>query len=132
MKMEILLEPTSNKLLVESFKDGDGNGVTSVKASANSDIINFFTSAQNGDTLQDDFYDGTLTSVKMVLHDIAYNLRMEYFPKRRCSEQGRTRSRIMIKKIDKRLYKRCLMRNLEKLVVGREYGEDLRLLERTI
>ncbi|GJW95018.1 hypothetical protein Tco_0174690 [Tanacetum coccineum] len=29
MKMEILLEPTSNKLLVESFKDGDGNGVSS-------------------------------------------------------------------------------------------------------
>ncbi|GKE05419.1 hypothetical protein Tco_1397437, partial [Tanacetum coccineum] len=61
MKMEILLEPTSNKLLesndgaiLQSFKDGDGNGVTSVKASANSDIINFFTSAQNGDTLQDD------------------------------------------------------------------------------
>ncbi|GJX44953.1 hypothetical protein Tco_0261629 [Tanacetum coccineum] len=30
MKMEILLEPTSNKLLVESFKDGDGNGVSIV------------------------------------------------------------------------------------------------------
>ncbi|GJS12583.1 hypothetical protein Tco_0407055 [Tanacetum coccineum] len=54
MKMEILLEPTSNKLLVESFKDGDGNGVTSVKASANSVIIFFFTSAQDGNRLLDD------------------------------------------------------------------------------
>ncbi|GJR51877.1 hypothetical protein Tco_1402398 [Tanacetum coccineum] len=80
----------------------------------------------------DEFYkfcDGTLTSVRIVLHDIASNLRMEYFPKRRCSERDMIRSRIMIKKIDKRLYKRRLMRNLEKFVGGREYGEDLRLLE---
>ncbi|GJR75260.1 putative reverse transcriptase domain-containing protein [Tanacetum coccineum] len=61
MKMEILLEPTSNKLLVGSFKDGDGDGDThyershkGVKASANSDIVYFFTSAQDGDPLQDD------------------------------------------------------------------------------
>ncbi|GKD33722.1 hypothetical protein Tco_1249231, partial [Tanacetum coccineum] len=44
------------------------------------------------------FCDGTLTSVRMVLHDIASNLRMEYFLKRQCSERDRTRSRIMIKK----------------------------------
>ncbi|GKB26357.1 hypothetical protein Tco_0865758 [Tanacetum coccineum] len=78
------------------------------------------------------FCDGTLTSIRMVLHDIASNLRMEYFPKRRCSERDMTRSRIMIKKIDKRLYKRRLMRNLEKFIGDREYGEDLKLLERTI
>ncbi|GJT28899.1 hypothetical protein Tco_0909174 [Tanacetum coccineum] len=61
MKMEIMLEPTSNKLLVGSFKDGDGDGDThyershkGVKASANSDIVYFFTSAQDGNTLQDD------------------------------------------------------------------------------
>ncbi|GJS77252.1 hypothetical protein Tco_0727133 [Tanacetum coccineum] len=78
------------------------------------------------------FYDKMLTSVRMVLHDIASNLRMVYFPKRRCSERDKTRSRIMIKKIDKWLYKRWLMRNLEKFVGGKEYGEDLRLLERTI
>ncbi|GKC35612.1 hypothetical protein Tco_1047996 [Tanacetum coccineum] len=64
-------------------------------------------------------------------HDIASNLRMEYLPKRRWNERDRSRSRIMIKKIDKQLYKRRLMRNLEKFVGGREYGEDLRLLERT-
>ncbi|GJY59146.1 hypothetical protein Tco_0459038 [Tanacetum coccineum] len=44
-----------------SFKDGDGDGDThyershkGVKASANSDIIFFFTSAQDGNKLLDD------------------------------------------------------------------------------
>ncbi|GJX62131.1 Toll/interleukin-1 receptor domain-containing protein [Tanacetum coccineum] len=61
MKMEILLEPTSNKLLVGYLKDGDGDGNShyerphkGVKASANSDIVYFFTSAQDGYPLQDD------------------------------------------------------------------------------
>ncbi|GJV80395.1 hypothetical protein Tco_1516265 [Tanacetum coccineum] len=61
MKMEILLEPTLNKLSVGSFKDGDGDGDThyershkGVKASANSDIIFLFTSAQDGNKLLDD------------------------------------------------------------------------------
>ncbi|GJS38790.1 hypothetical protein Tco_0563833 [Tanacetum coccineum] len=31
------------------------------------------------------FYDGTLTSIRRVLHDIANNLRMDYLPKRRWS-----------------------------------------------
>ncbi|GJV50690.1 hypothetical protein Tco_1446431 [Tanacetum coccineum] len=99
MKMEILLEPTSNKLLVgnalavieRSFKDGDGDGDTQfqqcqvnnqiprhdlhllwsyercnkgVKASANSEIINLFTSAQDGDALQDD---GRIVGIKSLL-----------------------------------------------------------------
>ncbi|GJT81798.1 hypothetical protein Tco_1056140 [Tanacetum coccineum] len=34
--------------------------------------------------------------------------------------------------IDKQLFQKRLMRNLEKFVGGREYGEDIRLLERTI
>ncbi|GJY46460.1 hypothetical protein Tco_0435523 [Tanacetum coccineum] len=34
--------------------------------------------------------------------------------------------------IDKQLYERRLMRSLEKFMGGREYGNDLRLLERTI
>ncbi|GKA27381.1 retrovirus-related pol polyprotein from transposon TNT 1-94 [Tanacetum coccineum] len=59
MKMEILLESASNKLL-EYHKDGgcgDGNpssDMSSVKASANSDVMYSFTSAQDGDPLQDD------------------------------------------------------------------------------
>ncbi|GJZ51364.1 hypothetical protein Tco_0605879 [Tanacetum coccineum] len=47
MKMEILLEPTANKLSYERSHKG-------VKASANSDIIFFFTSAQDGNKLLDD------------------------------------------------------------------------------
>ncbi|GJU90419.1 hypothetical protein Tco_1302842 [Tanacetum coccineum] len=84
---------------------------------------------------QDELYkfcDRTLNSVRNVLHDIASNLRMEYLPKRRWSERDRKRSRIMIKAIDKKLYERRLMRNLEKFVGRRYYGTDLRLLERTI
>ncbi|GKB45369.1 hypothetical protein Tco_0896122 [Tanacetum coccineum] len=53
MKMEILLEPTSNKLL-DNLKMEMEMEIPSVKASANSDIVYFFTSAQDGDPLQDD------------------------------------------------------------------------------
>nr|GFB08664.1 hypothetical protein [Tanacetum cinerariifolium] len=37
------------------------------------------------------FYDGTLTSVRRVLHDIANNLRMDYLPKRRWSNLDQKR-----------------------------------------
>ncbi|GJY05525.1 putative reverse transcriptase domain-containing protein [Tanacetum coccineum] len=53
MKMEILLELTSNKLL-DNLKMEMEMEIPSVKASANSDIVYFFTSAQDGDPLQDD------------------------------------------------------------------------------
>ncbi|GKB45630.1 hypothetical protein Tco_0896383 [Tanacetum coccineum] len=46
------------------------------------------------------FCDGTLKSVRRVLHDIASNLNMDYLPKRRWSNLDRKRSRIMIKAID--------------------------------
>ncbi|GJR08721.1 hypothetical protein Tco_0791373 [Tanacetum coccineum] len=78
------------------------------------------------------FCDGTLSSVRRVLHDIASSLEMDYLPKRRWSKLDRKRSRIMIKAIDQQLFERRLMRNLEKFVGGREYGNDFRLLERTI
>nr|GFA12571.1 hypothetical protein [Tanacetum cinerariifolium] len=78
------------------------------------------------------FSDGMLTSVRTVLHDIASNLRMDYLPQRRWSNLDRQRSRIMIKAIDKLLLERRLMRSLEKFLGGRDYGEDFRLLERTI
>ncbi|GJT15704.1 hypothetical protein Tco_0874410 [Tanacetum coccineum] len=78
------------------------------------------------------FCDDTLTYVQRVLHDIANNLRMDYLPKRKWSNLDRTRSHIMIKAIDQQLFERRLMRNLEKFVGGREYGNDFRLLERTI
>ncbi|GJX89189.1 hypothetical protein Tco_0341203 [Tanacetum coccineum] len=77
-------------------------------------------------------YDGTLTSVLRVLHDIASSLRMDYLPKKRWTKLDRRRSRIVIKAIDQQLFERRLMRNLEKFIDGREYGEDFRLLERKI
>ncbi|GJS03004.1 hypothetical protein Tco_0319512 [Tanacetum coccineum] len=58
--------------------------------------------------------------------------RMDYLPKRRWSKLDRKRSRIMIKAINQQLFERRLTRNLEKFVGGRDYGEDFRLLERTI
>ncbi|GKE40209.1 hypothetical protein Tco_1463614 [Tanacetum coccineum] len=78
------------------------------------------------------FSDGTLNDVRTVLHDIAKGIRMEYLPKRKWSGLDKRRARVMVQDIDKQLYERMLMRNLEKFVGGREYGNDLRLLERTI
>ncbi|GJT51941.1 retrovirus-related pol polyprotein from transposon TNT 1-94 [Tanacetum coccineum] len=78
------------------------------------------------------FSDGTLTSVRTVLHDIASNLRMDYLPKIRWSNLDRQRSRIVIKEIDKLQLERRLMRSLEKFIGGSDYGIDLRLLKRII
>nr|GEU55315.1 hypothetical protein [Tanacetum cinerariifolium] len=75
------------------------------------------------------FSDGTLTCVRSVLHDISSNLRMDYLSKRRWSSLDRKRSRIMIKAIDQQLLERRLTRSLEKFVGGRDYGEDLRILQ---
>nr|GFC17646.1 hypothetical protein [Tanacetum cinerariifolium] len=78
------------------------------------------------------FSNETLTSVISVLHDVASNLRMDYLPKRIWSSLDRKRSRIIIKAIDQLLLERRLMRSLEKFVGGRDYEEELRLLQRTI
>ncbi|GJT46578.1 hypothetical protein Tco_0955293 [Tanacetum coccineum] len=93
--------------------------------------LRMFTRLMRSDELYK-FYDGTLTYVRRVLHDIANNLRMDYLPKRRWSNLDRKRSRITIKVIDQQLFERRLMRNLEKFVGGREYRNDFRLLERMI
>ncbi|GJZ66119.1 hypothetical protein Tco_0622815 [Tanacetum coccineum] len=77
------------------------------------------------------FSDGMLNSVQTALHDIHSGIRMDYLPKRKWSGLDKRRARVMIQEIDKQLFQRRLMRNLEKFVGGREYGEDL-LLERTI
>ncbi|GJS13572.1 hypothetical protein Tco_0408044 [Tanacetum coccineum] len=78
------------------------------------------------------FSDGTLNDVRTALHDIASGIRMEYLPKRKWSRLDKRRARVMIQDIKKQLFQRRLMRNLKKFVGGREYGNDLRLLERTI
>ncbi|GJZ99433.1 hypothetical protein Tco_0671984 [Tanacetum coccineum] len=46
------------------------------------------------------FCDGTLSSVRRVLHDIASSLEMDYLPKRTWSKLDRKRSCIMIKSIN--------------------------------
>nr|GEV63836.1 hypothetical protein [Tanacetum cinerariifolium] len=81
------------------------------------------------------FSDGTLQSVWDTLHDMATNLRMRYnkpMPKRIWTHINKTRSHIMVKEFDRWLQERRLMRSLKKFVGGRHYGEDLRLLQRTI
>ncbi|GJY96733.1 hypothetical protein Tco_0513643 [Tanacetum coccineum] len=64
--------------------------------------------------------------------NVELQIWMEYLPKRNWSGLDKRRACFMIQDIDKRLLQRRLMQNLEKFVGGREYGEDLRLLERTI
>ncbi|GJT47384.1 hypothetical protein Tco_0956099 [Tanacetum coccineum] len=78
------------------------------------------------------FSDGTLNYVQTALHDITLGIRMEYLPKTKWSGIDKRRARVMIQDIDKQLFHRRLIRNLEKFVGGREYEEDLRLLTRTI
>ncbi|GJZ50131.1 hypothetical protein Tco_0604321 [Tanacetum coccineum] len=78
------------------------------------------------------FSDGTLDDVWSALHDISKGIRMEYLPKRKWSELDKRKARVMTQDIDKKLFERWLMLNLEKFVGGREYGNDLRLLERAI
>ncbi|GJV50229.1 hypothetical protein Tco_1440441 [Tanacetum coccineum] len=78
------------------------------------------------------FSDGTLNDVRTALHDIASGIRMEYLPKRKWSGLDKRMASVMIQDIDKQLFQRRLIRNLEKFVGGKEYENDLRLLERTI
>ncbi|GKD17094.1 hypothetical protein Tco_1206252 [Tanacetum coccineum] len=74
------------------------------------------------------FSDGTLNHVCTDLNDIATWIQMEYFPKRRWTNQDKRRARVMINAINRKLRDRRLMRSLEKFIGGRPYGEDLRLL----
>ncbi|GKD96441.1 hypothetical protein Tco_1380338, partial [Tanacetum coccineum] len=78
------------------------------------------------------FRDGTLNDVRYALHNIAAGIRMEYPPMRKWSNLDKKKAWVMVQDMDKQLYQRRLMRNLEKFVGGRVYGNDLRLLERTI
>nr|GEV09432.1 hypothetical protein [Tanacetum cinerariifolium] len=73
-----------------------------------------------------------LNDVRSTLHDVAAGIRMEYLPMKKWSNLEKKRARVMVQDIDNQLYQRRLMRNLEKFVGGRVYGNDLRLLERTI
>nr|GEW07525.1 hypothetical protein [Tanacetum cinerariifolium] len=78
------------------------------------------------------FSDGTLNDVWSALYDIFVGIRIECLPMRRWSNLDKKKAQVMVQDIDRKLYQRRLMRNLEKCVGGRVYGNDLRLLERTI
>nr|GEZ92818.1 hypothetical protein [Tanacetum cinerariifolium] len=78
------------------------------------------------------FSDGTLNDVRSALYDIAAGIKMEYLPIRKWRNLDKKRAWVIVQEIDKQLYHRRLMRNLEKFVGGRPYRQDLRLIERTI
>nr|GFB24328.1 hypothetical protein [Tanacetum cinerariifolium] len=73
--------------------------------------------------------DGTISDVRSALHDIDAGIRMEYLPMRKWSNLDKKRAHVVVRDIDKQLYQRRLMRNLEKFIGEREYKNDLRLLE---
>ncbi|GKC42675.1 hypothetical protein Tco_1060397 [Tanacetum coccineum] len=76
-----------------------------------------------------------LTNLKIdERYDLNVAVRDGNLPKREMKwiDQAKLRARVMILDIDKQLRDRRLMRSLEKFIGGREYREDLRLLERTI
>ncbi|GKD83214.1 hypothetical protein Tco_1350053 [Tanacetum coccineum] len=75
------------------------------------------------------FSDGMLNDVRSALHDIASGIRMEYLLKRKWGNLGKRSARVMFQDIDKKLFERRIMRNLEKFIGGREYGTDLRLVD---
>ncbi|GJR18313.1 hypothetical protein Tco_0966840 [Tanacetum coccineum] len=66
------------------------------------------------------FSDGTLTDVRTALQDISLGLRIYYMPKKKWSNLEKRRARVMIQDIDRQLFQRRLMRNLEKFVSGKE------------
>ncbi|GKA03104.1 hypothetical protein Tco_0675885 [Tanacetum coccineum] len=61
------------------------------------------------------FNDGMLDDVRSALNDIAKGIRMEYLPMRKWSNLDKKRARVMVQDIDKQLYQRRLMRNLEEV-----------------
>nr|GEW52395.1 hypothetical protein [Tanacetum cinerariifolium]GEW52396.1 hypothetical protein [Tanacetum cinerariifolium] len=66
------------------------------------------------------------------LYDITSRIRIEDLPKRKWSGSDKRRAHVMIQDIDKQLFQKRIMRNLEKFVGGSEHEEDLRLLKPTI
>ncbi|GJV94893.1 hypothetical protein Tco_1546470 [Tanacetum coccineum] len=71
------------------------------------------------------FSDGMLNDVWTALPDIAEGIRMEYLPMRKWSNLDTKRARVMVQDIDKQIYQRMFLQNLEKFIGGREYGNDL-------
>ncbi|GKA42128.1 hypothetical protein Tco_0734788 [Tanacetum coccineum] len=75
---------------------------------------------------------GTLNDVRTALDDILKRIRMKYLPQTYWKKVDKDRAGAMIQAIDKMLKNRRIMRSLEKIVGGRPYEGDFRLLQRTI
>ncbi|GJR76428.1 hypothetical protein Tco_0088793 [Tanacetum coccineum] len=81
------------------------------------------------------FGDGTLIFVRDELNQMLGNLQLGYnktMKRRMWKKLDQQRTSIMIRDINKKLLERRILRSLEKFVGGREYGDDVRLLQRTI
>nr|GFD22228.1 hypothetical protein [Tanacetum cinerariifolium] len=78
------------------------------------------------------FSNGTLNDVRTALDDILKRIKMKYLPQTYWRNVNKERAGAMIHAIDKRLKNRRIMRSLEKIIGGRLYEGDCRLLERTI
>ncbi|GJX87795.1 hypothetical protein Tco_0339809 [Tanacetum coccineum] len=58
--------------------------------------------------------DGMLNDVRSALHDIALEMWMKYLRKRKWSNLDKQRARVMFQDIEKKLFERMIIRNLEK------------------
>ncbi|GJV13041.1 hypothetical protein Tco_1354582 [Tanacetum coccineum] len=81
------------------------------------------------------FSDGTLILVRDTPHQMVTNFHRGYnkaMKRRIWKILDQIQTRLTIKNINQVLLERRIMRSLKKFVGGREYGEDLRLLQQTI
>nr|GEU77925.1 hypothetical protein [Tanacetum cinerariifolium] len=77
-------------------------------------------------------YSSSVTKTKAATYEIKWIKDLDGIYAKEKMERFRQTKGSGYDYIDKKLYERRLMRNLEKFVGGREYGNDLRLLKRTI
>ncbi|GJY59030.1 hypothetical protein Tco_0458922 [Tanacetum coccineum] len=80
------------------------------------------------------FSDGTLKTVRDELHHIVFDFRLGYnkeMSMRKWTTIDKRRSELMVEIIDKQMFERRIIRNLEKLVASRELKMDYRLMTRT-
>nr|GEY36413.1 hypothetical protein [Tanacetum cinerariifolium] len=78
------------------------------------------------------FSDGTLNDVQTALDDRLKDFRMKYLPQAIWRKSDKERAAAMIQAIDKQLKIRRIMRSLEKVIGGRLYEGDFRMLQQTI
>ncbi|GJY47394.1 hypothetical protein Tco_0436457 [Tanacetum coccineum] len=80
------------------------------------------------------FSDGTLKTVRDELHHIVFDFRLGYnkeMSMRKWTTIDKREIELMVEIIDKQMFERRIIRNLEKLVASRELKMDYRLMTRT-